>query len=52
MDDEAQARAINVEPWEPMPGMVKRQCPECRYWFATATGTGLCPNCAMPRPLR
>jgi hypothetical protein len=24
---EAIARAINAEPWEPMTGMVKRQCP-------------------------
>ena len=31
---EATARAINAEPWEPMAGMVKRQCPQCRYFFA------------------
>jgi hypothetical protein len=49
MDDEAAARAVYAEPWEPMPGMLKRQCPECRYWFAAATETGLCPDCAMPR---
>ena len=49
MDVEAEARAINAMPWEPMPGMIKRQCPECRYWFAAATETGLCPDCAMPR---
>jgi hypothetical protein len=42
-------RTINAEAWEPMPGMVKRPCPECRYWFATATGTGLCADCARPR---
>jgi hypothetical protein len=29
------ARAINAEPWEPMLGMVKRQCPQCRYFFAS-----------------
>ena len=34
MDAEAAARAINAQPWEPMPGMVKRQCPKCRYFFA------------------
>ena len=33
-ENEATTRAINSEPWEPMPGMVKRQCPECRYRFA------------------
>jgi hypothetical protein len=32
---EAAARAINAEPWEPMAGMVKRQCPRCRYFFAS-----------------
>ena len=35
-EEEATARAVNAEPWEPPPGMVKRQCPECRYFFATA----------------
>jgi hypothetical protein len=32
--EEAEARAFNAQPWEPPPGMVKRQCPECRYFFA------------------
>jgi hypothetical protein len=32
---EAELRAINAEPWEPMPGMVKRLCPQCRYFFAS-----------------
>ena len=27
-ENEATTRAINERPWEPMPGMVKRQCPE------------------------
>ena len=27
------ARAINAEPWEPLAGMVKRQCPRCRYFL-------------------
>ena len=31
---EAAVRAVNAEPWEPLPGMVKRECPECRYVFA------------------
>jgi hypothetical protein len=35
---EAEARAINAEPWVPMVGMVKRQCPQCRYFFATPIG--------------
>ena len=29
------ARAVDAGPWEPMPGMVKRQCPQCRYFFAS-----------------
>ncbi len=24
---EAEARAINAKPWEPLPGITKRQCP-------------------------
>ena len=36
---EAAARAANAEPWEPMPGMVKRQYPDCRYWSASAART-------------
>ena len=47
-DEEAAARAINAEPWKPMTGMVKRQCPDCRYWFATRRRTKeqCCPDCA------
>ena len=36
-DEEADARAVNAEPWEPMPGMVKVRCAACRFWFATPT---------------
>jgi hypothetical protein len=50
-DEQAAARAINAQPWEPPPGMVKRQCPECRYFFAASIasdgGEALpCPDCA------
>jgi len=48
-DEEANARATNAEPWEPLHGMVKRQCPECWYFFAAPhrARTGLlCPDCA------
>jgi hypothetical protein len=40
-----------------MPGMVKRQCPACRYWFAVAVEVAdaepalVCPDCSM-RALR
>ena len=42
------ARAINAEPWEPMLGMVKRQCPQCRYFFASPVESAerRCANCA------
>ena len=30
-ENEATTRAINAQPWEPPPGMVKQQCPDCRY---------------------
>jgi hypothetical protein len=46
--EEAAARAINAQPWEPLPGMVKAQCQACRYFFAApvAATTLLCPDCA------
>jgi hypothetical protein len=42
------ARAINAEPWKPMIGMVKRLCPECRYFFASPVESTehRCANCA------
>jgi hypothetical protein len=45
---EAEARAINAEPWEPPPGMVKRRCPHCRYFFAApqVAPPKFCPDCA------
>ena len=50
--NEAIARAINAEPWEPEPGMVKKQCSRCRYFFAVpltgAEATSCCPDCARP----
>jgi hypothetical protein len=46
--DDASARAINAQAWEPPPGMVKRLCPQCRYWFAASPHTNeeWCPDCA------
>ena len=44
-ENEATTRAINAKPWEPMPGMVKRQCPDCRYWFAAPVSRALEPRC-------
>ena len=31
---EVEARAINATNWEPLSGMVKKRCSQCRYWFA------------------
>jgi hypothetical protein len=46
---EAEARAINATDWAPLPGMVKRRCSQCRYWFAVpvdeAEMTSRCPDC-------
>jgi hypothetical protein len=40
------ARAINLEPWTPLPGMTKKQCLECEFWYATANrGQELCHDC-------
>ena len=50
MDEEADVRAINAQSWEPLPGMVKRRCPNCRYFFAAPAiepeAVLLCPDCA------
>jgi len=43
-ENEAITRAINAEPWQPPPGMVKLQCLDCRFWFATAD-LRLMPRC-------
>jgi hypothetical protein len=45
---EVTARAINAGPWEPFPGMVKRQCPQCRYFFASPVDSPerRCTDCA------
>jgi IS30 family transposase len=32
---ERNERMVNEQPWEPLPGMVKRRCERCHYWFAT-----------------
>jgi hypothetical protein len=45
--EEAAARAVNAEPWEPMPGMVKLQCARCAYWFAAANSAPYCPDCVI-----
>jgi hypothetical protein len=48
-DAERLARAVNATDWTPLPGMVKRQCLRCRYWFAVkaeaAEMTATCPDC-------
>ena len=51
-ENEATTRAINERPWEPPPGMVKRQCPDCRYWFAARPGSiePRCVDCAEKLP--
>ena len=50
-DAEAAARAVNAEPWEPLPGMVKRQCPRCRYYFAALPNADdpHCADCVIAR---
>jgi len=43
----AAARVTNAEPWEPMPGMVKRRCRCCGYAYAAANrpAPAICPTC-------
>jgi hypothetical protein len=31
---EAEVRAINAQPWQPLPGMLKKRCSRCHFWFA------------------
>lgn len=35
-DDEASARRSTLSHWSRRPGMVKKRCSQCRYWFAGA----------------
>jgi hypothetical protein len=44
---EQEARATNAVAWEPLPGMVKRRCDRCRYWFAAPAESHQprCPDC-------
>jgi hypothetical protein len=46
---EAAARAVNAEPWDPPPGMVKRRCSACSYWFAALADaeSWTCPDCMI-----
>jgi hypothetical protein len=45
---DARARAINAEPWQPLPGMVKLRCQHCSYWFATRDAdVPCCPDCRI-----
>ena len=46
-DEEREARRLNAEPWEPLPGMTKRRCEVCDYWFATprTAPKAKCPDC-------
>jgi hypothetical protein len=45
------ARAVNAEAWEPMAGMVKTICADCRFLFATpvAEPQALWPDCRIER---
>ena len=31
---EVEAREVNAQPWKPLPGMAKKRCSQCHYWFA------------------
>jgi uncharacterized paraquat-inducible protein A len=47
---EREARVINAQLWEPLPGMTKKRCSQCRYWIAVpiteTEATSRCPDCA------
>ncbi|HTI78914.1 MAG TPA: hypothetical protein VL614_00535 [Acetobacteraceae bacterium] len=48
-DPETLAREINEQPWDPLPGMVKRRCIECEYWYAgpPEQRVAFCPECEI-----
>lgn len=41
----------NDEPWEPPPGMHKRRCEICDYWYSDRSerGEAACPECRVRR---
>jgi hypothetical protein len=40
----------NDEPWEPLRGMSKLRCHDCRYWFAAPNPhVERCPDCELLR---
>lgn len=43
--------AENNQPWEPLPGMVKRRCEVCDLWYAMPRthSSEVCPDCAIWR---
>ena len=46
LSPQEEARRVNAEPWEPMPGMVKVRCTNCGFLFAARSDTaGTCPDC-------
>ncbi len=49
---EAEARAINAEPWEPPPGMVKKRCSRCSYLFAVPVEEAEATSVCTPALLR
>jgi hypothetical protein len=46
-EEDASARAINAQPWDPPPGLTKRRCEECFYWFAAQSGANRCLDCML-----
>lgn len=48
LSEDAEARRINCQPWQPLPGMVKLRCTTCFFWFAApAADLEICPDCAI-----
>jgi hypothetical protein len=50
LSEDALARQVNAQPWEPLPGMLKLRCSRCSYWFAAwSADTERCPDCAKKK---
>jgi hypothetical protein len=48
---ERRSRAENEAPWEPPPGMTKRRCEDCAFWFSAIKDHTHCPECMEIRRL-
>ena len=48
LTEDAAAREINAQPWQPLPGMTKVRCSHSNFWFAAVDAdTAHCLDCQL-----